>query len=386
MEQTKRILILGAGFGGLTAANILRENLSNVHKIIVIDKNKSFMMGLVNLWILYGTRKLQDSFIPLANLANKGIEFINDEIIEIDFAKNSISTKFRGKFDYDYLIISLGSELAPEKIDGFIEHGGFNLYDARQMPELRQKILSLNKGNIAICIADIPYKCPPAPYEASMLVNDLIVKNGTKDHINIDFYAPSALALPVAGPDVSLRLVSLLNMNNINFHPLHKIKRVVSNNLIEFENGNNAKFDLLIGIPPHKVPAVIRECEITKVGDWIRVDKFTLKTTYDNVFAIGDVTEIALGGMVTIPKAGIFAEAQAKVVAQEIIDQITNTKTNAKFDGKGFCFMEVGSNEAGYIEVDLYSEDPYTQLHPPSRESYRKKLDFEETRVKNWLL
>ena len=297
MEQTKRILILGAGFGGLTAANILRENLSNVHKIIVIDKNKSFMMGLVNLWILYGTRKLQDSFIPLANLANKGIEFINDEIIEIDFAKNSISTRFRGKFDYDYLIISLGSELAPEKIDGFIEHGGFNLYA-----------------------------------------------------------------------------------------PLHKIKRVVSNNLIEFENGNNAKFDLLIGIPPHKVPAVIRECEITKVGDWIRVDKFTLKTTYDNVFAIGDVTEIALGGMVTIPKAGIFAEAQAKVVAQEIIDQITNTKTNAKFDGKGFCFMEVGSNEAGYIEVDLYSEDPYTQLHPPSRESYRKKLDFEETRVKNWLL
>jgi hypothetical protein len=75
-----------------------------------------------------------------------------------------------------------------------------------------------------------------------MLVNDLLVKNGTRDQIDIDFYTPSALALPVAGPDVSQRLLRLFSMNNINFHPLHKVKKVMSNDMVKFENGNNEKF------------------------------------------------------------------------------------------------------------------------------------------------
>ena len=385
IRQAKRILILGAGFGGLTSANMLRKNLSDIHRITIIDKNEFFMMGLVNLWILRGTRKLEDSRIPLMNLANKGIEFINDEIIEIEFTKNSVMTKSKDKFEYDYLIISLGSELAPDRINGFIQNGGFNLYDAEQVANLRERILSLNKGRIAICIADIPYKCPPAPYEASMLINDLVVKNGKRDHIEIDLFVPSALALPVAGPVVSQQVISLLNKRNINIHPLHKISRVMSKDMVEFENGNRVRFDILIGIPPHKMPAVLRKSGITESRNWVKVDKFTLKTNHDNVFAVGDVTEINLGGIVTIPKAGIFAEAEAMVVSQEIVDQITNTKTNAKFDGKGFCFMEIGDNKAGYLEVDLYNEDPNSRLQSPSEESYIKKLEFEETRVKNWL-
>jgi sulfide:quinone oxidoreductase len=384
-RQAKRILILGAGFGGLTSANMLRKNLPNIHRITIIDKNEFFMMGLVNLWILRGTRKLEDSRIPLTNLTNKGIEFINDEVIEIEFTKNGVMTKSKDKFEYDYLIISLGSELAPDKIDGFVQNGGFNLYDAEQIAKLRERILSLNKGRIAICIADIPYKCPPAPYEASMLINDLVVKNGKRDHIEIDLFVPSALALPVAGPVVSQQVTSLLHERNINVHPLHKINRVMSNDMVEFENGNRVRFDILIGIPPHKMPAVLHKSGITEGRNWVKVDRFSLKTNHDNVFAVGDVTEINLGGIVTIPKAGIFAEAEAIVVSQEIIDQITNTKTNAKFDGKGFCFMEIGDNKAGYLEVDLYKEDPNSRLQSPSEESYIKKLEFEETRVKNWL-
>src|ERR687897_635790 len=116
----KRIVILGSGFGGLTAANLLRKNLSLQHQIVVIDKNKFFMMGLVNLWILSGIRRLEDSQIALNKLENKEITFLNDEVTTIDISKKFIKTRSNNKLEYDYLIIALGAELAAEEIDGFL--------------------------------------------------------------------------------------------------------------------------------------------------------------------------------------------------------------------------------------------------------------------------
>ena len=384
----KRILILGSGFGGLTAANLLRRNLSPEHQIVVVDKKEFFMMGLVNLWILSGIRRLEDSQVALNKLENKQITFLNDEVTTIDIFQKSIRTRSNDKLEYDYLIIALGAELAPQEISGFVVNRGFNLYDAEQIPKLREKILALKSGRVAIFITNIPYKCPPAPYEASLLINDILVKNGTRDSIDIDLYTPTPIALPVAGPKLSQDIVNLLNDNHINFHPLHKIKEVLDKEIIEFENGNKTNYDLLIGIPPHKVPAVIKSSGLIEEGqNWIDVDKFSLKTKYENVFAIGDVTEIKVDQMAIIPKAGIFAEGQAKSVSYQIIDEITNQLHNVKFDGRGFCFMEIGSKKAGYLTADFYDiTGPITRLEPPSEESYRKKLDFEKSRIMQWLL
>jgi sulfide:quinone oxidoreductase len=384
----KRILILGSGFGGLTAANLLRRNLSPEHRIAVVDKKEFFMMGLVNLWILSGIRRLEDSQVALNKLENKEITFLNDEVTAIDVFQKSIRTRSNNKLEYDYLIIALGAELAAQDIRGFISNGGFNLYDAEQIPKLREKIIALKNQRIAICITNIPYKCPPAPYEASLLINDILVKNGTRDSIDIDLYTPSPIALPVAGPKLSQDIVNLLKDNHINFHPLHKLKEVVNKKIIEFENGNKINYDLLIGIPPHKVPTVIKSSGLIKEGqNWIDVDKFSLKTKYENVFAIGDVTEIKVDQTAIIPKAGIFAEGQAKSVSYQIIDEITNQSHNIKFDGRGFCFMEIGNKKAGFLAADLYDvTGPITRLETPSEESYRKKLDFERSRIMEWLL
>ena len=397
-SEEKHILILGAGFGGLTAANLLQKNLSSLsapaeYQISITDRKDYLMMGLVNLWILSGIRTLEDSKIALDRLENKGISFLNGEVTAIDTVSKTVTIRRSStlRLEYDYLIIALGTEYAVEEVNGFLENGSFNLYDAEQVPNLREKILSLKKGRIAICIASVPYKCPPAPYEASLLINNILVKNGTRDSIDIDIYTPTSIALPVAGAKVSQDVINLLNDNHINFHPLHKIKTVLDKEMIEFENGNKVKYDLLIVIPPHKVPEVIRNSGLIKQGrNWINVDKFSLKTDYPSVFAIGDVTEIKVNENVAIPKAGVFAEAQAKVVTQQIIDDIENNRnklSSSKFDGKGFCFMEVGDKKAGYIAADFYNKDgPVTLLETPSEESYKKKLDFERSKLDEWLL
>ena len=387
---------MGAGFGGLTTANILRKNLSlysNEHQISIVDSKDYFIMGLVNLWILSGTRTLEDSKVALSRLENKGIRYLNGKIEAIDPVSRTVTIKGTStlRLEYDYLVIALGAEFALENIKGFLENRGFNLYDAEQVPKLREKILSLKKGRIAICITSLPYKCPPAPFEASLLINNILVKNGTRDSIKIDIYAPTPIALPVAGSKVSQDVISLLNDSHINFHPLHKIKTVLDKKIIEFENGNKVEYDLLVAIPPHRVPEVIRNSNLIKEGqNWIKVDRFSLKTDYQNVFAIGDVNEIKVNENVAIPKAGVFAEAQAKVVSQQIIDDILNNRdklSSSKFDGKGFCFMEVGDMKAGYVSADFYNKaGPVTLLEPPSKESYEKKLDFEKSKISEWLL
>lgn len=395
MATAKQILILGAGFGGLASANLLRNSLQKeVCQITVIDKNQSFMMGLVNLWILSGTRRLENSQIALNKLESKGIKFLNDEIIKIDPSENSVTTKTnRNKVHYDYLIIALGADLAPKQIEGFEDNEScFNIYNVQQVPRLREKILALKSGRIIICIANIPYKCPPAPYEVSLIINDILIKNGTRDSIDLNIYVPTPISLPVAGAKMSQDVVNLLNEKHINFHPLHKIKKVLDKKTIEFENGVKTSFDVLIIIPNHQVPQIIKNSDLLRDGNqhWINVDKFTLRTKYKNVFAIGDVTEIRLDKTTTIPKAGIFAEGQAKVVSQQIINEITDNNTNkalTKFDGKGFCFMEVGDKKAGYIYADFYNESgPTTRLDPPSYEFYQKKLDFERSRLGEWLM
>ncbi|MBA3750953.1 MAG: FAD-dependent oxidoreductase, partial [Nitrosopumilus sp.] len=251
MSKGKRILILGAGFGGLASATLLRKNLPQEHQITVIDKKDYFLMGFVNLWILYGNRTIEESKIALSNLKSKEISFLHDEITAINPMEKSITTaKQNRKYEYDYLIIALGAEYAPEQINGFVKNGGFNLYDVEQVPKIRKEIIALKQGRIAVCIISFPYKCPPAPYEASLLINDVLLKNKTRENIDIDIYTPSPIALPVAGPSISQDIVNILNRNHIHFHPLYKLKSVSSRKSMEFECDNNKKesvdYNLLI--------------------------------------------------------------------------------------------------------------------------------------------
>jgi len=375
------ILILGGGFGGLAAANELRQNLPTDVKITIIDKKDYFMMDLVKLWILNGTREFEFSKKPLQSITKKGIDFINEEIIKIDPNKKSVTTNSK-ELSYDYLIIALGVDLAPEQINGLSEHG-LILYDIKDVSKIHEAIKKTKSGKIAVAIMGMPYKCPPAPYEAALLIKSMLTDLGSSESVRIDFYSPAPITLPAAGPQVSEELLQLLKSKNINFHGSHKTISVEKNTL-RFEN-SEANFDLLIAVPPHKAPAVVIESSFAQKGKFISVNR-NCKTNFENVYAIGDVNEIMVTDKIAVPKAGIFAEGEGVTVAKNIISQLQHEQEKAIFDGKGGCFIELGKQTAGYLEVDMFaSPNPVTLLKEPAQENFIDKEKFEKDRLAKWL-
>ena len=379
--KSTNILILGGGFGGLSAANELRQNLPNDVKITIIDKKDYFMMDLVKLWILNGTREFEFSKRPLQPITKKGIDFFNEEIIKIDPKNKTVTTKSR-ELPYDYLIIALGVDLAPEQIAGLSENG-LILYEINDVPKIREEIKKIKSGKIAMAIIGMPYKCPPAPYEAALLIRSMLNDLGTSHSVQIDFYSPAPITLPAAGPQVSEELLQLLKSKDINFHGSHKTVSVEKNTL-RFEN-SETHFEILIAIPPHKVPVVAVDSGFTQKGKFISVDR-SCKTNFENVYAIGDVNEIMVTEKIAVPKAGIFAEGEGVAVAKNIISKIRQEQEKASFDGKGGCFVEMGKKVAGYLEVDMFATpNPITLLKQPNEQNFEDKEKFEKDRLAKWL-
>ena len=382
MSDIPHVVILGGGFGGLAAANEIRNTLdSSKVKITIIDKKDWFMVGYAKLWIMNGTRTFENSIGSLNELPKKQINFIKDEIIEINPENNFIKTKSEN-ISFDFLIISMGAVLAPEKISGLIENG-FNLYDHNQLNEINQKLNKIESGKIAIVIMGMPYKCPPAPFEASLLVDSMLRKRGIRDSVQIDFYSPAPITLPAAGPEVSKKILDLVNSEKITFHNSQKIKRVESKKLI-FEN-SEYRFDILLAIPPHIAPKVIYDSNLAKEPGFIPIDR-DCKTPFENIFAVGDVTSLRVTDSIAVPKAGIFAEGEGITVAKNIILKLESKETSILFDGKGGCFLESGRDTASILEVDMFTnEKPSTKLTESTKDNLSKKLDFEKERLSKWL-
>ena len=382
MLDIPHVVILGGGFGGLAAANEIRNTLdSSKVKITIIDKKDWFMVGYAKLWIMNGTRTFKNSIGSLNELPKKQINFIKDEIIEINPENNFIKTKSKN-ISFNFLIISMGAVLAPEKISGLIENG-FNLYDHNQLNAINQKLNKIESGKIAIVIMGIPYKCPPAPFEASLLVDSMLRKRGIRDSVQIDFYSPAPITLPAAGPEVSKKILNLVNSEKITFHNSQKIKRVESKKLI-FENSEYS-FDILLAIPPHIAPKVIYDSNLAKEPGFISIDR-NCKTPFENIYAVGDVTSLRVTDSIAVPKAGIFAEGEGITVAKNIISKLESNEISVLFDGKGGCFLESGRDTASILEVDMFTnEKPSTELTESTKDNLSKKLDFEKERLSKWL-
>jgi sulfide:quinone oxidoreductase len=378
------IVILGGGFGGLTVANQLRRQLGREHQITLIDKKPQFSMGFATLWVLSGRREPGEGARDLGLLEAKGINFVQSEVTRIDTSGRRVSTA-AGDFAFDYLIVALGADLSPEGVPGFSE-GAHNLYTLEGAAELRKQLQRLDRGKLLVVISGMPFKCPSAPYEAAMLMDDILRIKQVRDRVDIQVFTPELQPLPVAGPAVGVQVKALLSERGIGFNPGSKPKQVDGRGKsVSFENGTKVGYDLLAGVPTHVAPKVVKDSGLAGSAGWIPVDKRTLQTAVPNVFAVGDVASMMTANNLLLPRVGVLAEEEARVVASNIASQIQGVGASSRFEGRGTCFVEVGGGKASLAQGEFLAEpSPKITLEVPSARALEMKREFEASRLASW--
>lgn len=376
-----QIVVLGGGFGGIVAATELRKKLGKEHKVVLIDKSREHLFTPSLLWLILDERKPENIERDLSILNKKGIEYINAEVQKVDAANKTVITSV-GETSYDYLIISLGADLAKDIIPGQKE--GTNFYCLKGAEVLRDELKKFEGGKVAVVIASTPFKCPAAPYEAALLIDSYLTKRGIRNKSEVSIYTPETLPMPVAGPELGNQVKSLLESRGISFHPQRKLVSIADKELT-FENGEKVKADLIPLVPPHISPTVIRESGLAGETGWIPVDGKTMKTKFEGVYAIGDVTANKLPSGMMLPKAGVFAHGQAEVVAHNIAVEINKSGELREFNGHGSCFLEMGHGVAGFASGNFYGDPkPVVKMKNPGRMWHWGKVAFEKWWMWKW--
>ncbi|MDP2744793.1 MAG: FAD/NAD(P)-binding oxidoreductase [Dehalococcoidia bacterium] len=379
----KTIVILGGGFGGLAVANQLRRALPPEHRIVVVERQSTFYMCAFNMRLMVGEMKdRREGERELAGLARKGIEWVRGEVLEIDPAARKVRAS-SGTLEGDYLIIALGAEQDESGIPGFAE-SALNLYDSNGALMVYRALQEFDGGRAVVLICRTPFSCPAAPYEAAFLMDTAFQGKGKRQAAEISIYTPEPRPMPAAGPETGNAVTGMLKERDIKYYPQHKVQRVASGaRKIVFE-ASEASFDLLIGIPPHAAPKVVREAGLTDETGWIPVAPDTLETRYAGVFALGDVTSIRQPNPtgLFLPKAWVFANEQSRVVAKNIAAQIRGEDKSSRFDGKGSCYLETGDGMAAYASGDFYAyPEPRVYLEPPSPRYHKERRELEQEQL-----
>jgi sulfide:quinone oxidoreductase len=371
------ILILGGGFGGLAAANELRARLPDNHDVTVVAADDRFYTGFAKLWDLVGTRPLEQGTASLLALEQRGIHFVQARITKIDPAERRVETEV-GSFDADFLLVALGAGPGPEQFL-HLQGPAHDLYDANELPEMRADLAQLDAGTLVLAILGAPYKCPPAPYEAAFLLDEHLRGRGVRDAIELVVTTPQPMTLPAAGPEISHFVAEALKDRNIELRTEQSVRAIdVDSRTVAFAADGQLEYSLLLAVPQAVPPQVIAHSPLAGEGGWIQPDRETLLTRFERVYAAGDCTASPP------PKAGIFAEAEARVAARNIAAEIDGGPGD-RFDGTGYCFLEFPGQRASTLEGHFFAQPPEVRLAEPDTETFARKQAFEIKRLRDWL-
>lgn len=377
--MNKTILIVGAGTGGVVTAHSLARSLSHEiargkNRIIVFEKESHSVFAPSLLWLMTGTRTPDEIQRPMSAIVRKGIQVVQGRVTSID-PENKVVEVNGSMYKGDYMVLAMGAELVS---DFNLENYGCNFYELKGATDFRDRLKQFQGGRIVVLVSALPFKCPAAPVESAFLTEDFIGRHGVGDKTEISLYTPEPHPMPIAGTELGVAIRQMLEQRNIRYYPEHQIVSASATEL-SFSNGNKAPYDLLAYIPRHVCPSVIRHLPIVGDNGWVKVDKHTLETVYQDVYAIGDVTAIPLEMGKPLPKAGVFAHSQAEVVAANIAASILGHPGRRSFAGDGKCFLELGNGVAGYSGGDFYATPrPIIKMRKPSFLWHWGKVLFEK--------
>ncbi len=376
--MTTRVVVLGAGFGGLELTAILSAALGNAIDVVLIDRSDTFVFGFSKLDVMFGRETPADVRYAYRDIVKPGVRFVQAEIRAIDPVAKRVVTS-NGTFDADVLVVALGADVDPAATPGLVE-GGHEFYSVPAAFAVRDVLHRFEGGTVIVGVTGKSFKCPPAPSETALLLHDHLTDAGVRGKSAISLVMPFGTPIPPS-PDTSQAILEAFAARDIAFVKDRLVTALDPGRKVAvLSDGTEMPYDLFLGVPIHRVPPVVVESGLsTGPYAWVPVNKQTLATTFPGVYAIGDVNGVGT------PKAGVFAEGSAKIVAAEILSAITGAPAPEAYKGAGSCYIEFGHGQVGRVDVEfLTGPKPTGSFQAPSTSLLAEKREFRSSRLQRW--
>jgi sulfide:quinone oxidoreductase len=370
-----RIVVLGAGFGGLELTTRLSEEFGDDADMVLIDQNDGFVFGFSKLDVMFGKAQAEAVRHSYTDVVKPGVQFVQATIRSIDPVAKHVETD-AGSFDADILVVALGADLEPSATPGLVE-GGCEFYTVPGALAARDALAGFEGGRVVVGVTSTPFKCPPAPSETVLLVHDFLTERGLRERSEIALVMPMGVPIPPS-PPASEALLTAFDERGIEWHPARVVRELdPARKVAIFSDGTEMPYDLFLGVPVHRCPQVVVDAGMT-VDGWVPVDFSTLETSFPDVYAVGDVTSVGT------PKAGTFAEGQAKVVADAIAARLRGGDAPG-YDGVAICYLEFGHDQVATVTaIFRQGEVPSGDMSGPSQDLAAEKSRFGTERIRRW--
>jgi sulfide:quinone oxidoreductase len=374
--MSKRVLVLGAGFGGLELTTLLSEEFGDDIDIALIDKADAFVFGFSKLDVMFGRTTVEAIQLPYRDIAKPGVRMLKETITAIDPDARRVTTD-AGVHEADVLVISLGADYDTDATPGLTEAGN-EFYSVAGAQRLAEILPTFSEGHAIVGVCGAPFKCPPAPSEAALLLHDHLLQQGVRDACQISIVIPFSTPVPPS-PDTSRALIAAFAERDISFVAQRRVAALDAGRRVAIlDDESELPYDLFLGVPRHRAPDVVLESGMAE-EDYIPVDSRTLRTRFPDVYAVGDVATVG------VPKAGVFAEGAARVVAESLIARLRGDEQPDGYSGRGSCYIEFGAGRVGRVDVDFLSGPaPTGVFQEPSGALVADKRLFGSSRRARW--